>query len=193
MSLSHQNTKRCSFHSRIGWRLHLCFVVAAGALLCGGALTSCKPTEKNYRSAYDVARQKREREDARRQELQKDMGLDEGVLQEVDGVRRASIGGAEVWATNASFSPADSLATYSVSVATFKMSSNAQAMAADLRAEGWRGSRAAIHDSHHYVIIGSDADSEAALTLMRSFEEKHKEWQYVGQPGIMLIIGGSRY
>ncbi|MDE6448315.1 MAG: hypothetical protein K2L35_08355 [Muribaculaceae bacterium] len=31
-------------------------------LLLAGAAAGCKPTEKNYRSAYDVARDKRERD-----------------------------------------------------------------------------------------------------------------------------------
>lgn len=30
------------------------------------------------------------------------------------------------------------------------------------------------------------------MQLLLEFDKQHERWQYVGQPGVMLIIGGSK-
>lgn len=165
-------------------------VLAVIMPLC--VMTGCKPTEKNYRAAYDVARDKREREIRRQEEIRSEMGVGGGVMQEVDGAALADICGRNVWTRHIRFPAKDSVATYSVSVAAFKMKSNAEAMAADMRAKGWSRSRSATGGDEHFVLVFESAEAAEAVTEMERFSSSAKDWQYVGQPGIMMIIGGSR-
>ncbi|MDE7080767.1 MAG: hypothetical protein K2O78_03840 [Muribaculaceae bacterium] len=154
----------------------------------------CKPTEKNYRSAYDVAREKRERDLQRQQELQNELGLQgAGVMQQGDdGAMLEEVAGRKVWTRHMNFAKADTVRIYAVSVATFGMGTNARAMAADLRNEGWSKSRAVEGGGRSLVLIGDSNLPEEAVEMLTRFEDGHKDWQYVGQPGIMLVIGGSR-
>lgn len=166
-------------------------MIAAGLLLlCCGA--GCKPTEKNYRSAYDVARGKRDRDNRQREELRRDMGIGGDVMQEVDGAALARVDDREVWVRHVAFPAADSVATYAVSIATFRMPANAASLAADMRAEGFGTARAVKGADRHFVIIGESSDTPPAIEIMEKFSSRHPDWQYVGQPGIMLIIGGSK-
>lgn len=154
----------------------------------------CKPTEKNYRSAYDVAREKRDRDRASREELQKDMGLQSaGEMEQGDGEATISvIDGNKVWTRHLNFQRKDSVLMYAVSVGTFGMGINARALAADLQASGWRESKVAEGGGRSFVIIGSSNKTEDAMQLLLEFDKQHERWQYVGQPGVMLIIGGSK-
>ena len=154
----------------------------------------CKPTEKNYRSAYDVAREKRDRDRASREELQKDMGLQSaGKMEQGDGEATISvIDGKKVWTRHLNFQRKDSVLMYAVSVGTFGMGINARALAAELQASGWRESKVAEGGGRSFVIIGSSNKTEDAMQLLLEFDKQHERWQYVGQPGVMLIIGGSK-
>ena len=162
-------------------------------LLLAGAAAGCKPTEKNYRSAYDVARDKRERDLRQQEQLRADMGIggSEIHLSDTDATL-ATIGERQVWTHHLNFPRADSVATYAVSVALFRMDTNAKALAADLRAQGWPETRASHSADSYFVIVGSSDSRDRALELLDSFQTTHPEWQYVGQPGILLLIGGSR-
>ena len=81
---------------------------------------------------------------------------------------------------------------YAVSVGTFGMGINARALAADLQVSGWRESKVAEGGGRSFVIIGSSNKTEDAMQLLLEFDKQHERWQYVGQPGVMLIIGGSK-
>lgn len=162
--------------------------------LAGGMLTGCKPTEKNYRSAYDAARAKREREDSLRQARVADLGLDSkgGTgMEEVDGARRTTIRGREVWLRSETFVRADSVKAYSVSAATFKMPSNATAMAADLRADGFPAARAAQGKDAWFVLIGESDALDPALDIYGTWMDTRRDAPTVGQPGLLLLKGGS--
>lgn len=162
-------------------------------LLLLGVGAGCKPTEKNYRSAYDVAREKRERDRRHQEELGNDMGIGGGEIRLSDSdATLTRIGEREVLTRNLNFSRADSVGTYAVSVATFRMEANARAMARDLSEDGWPDTRAAHGGESYFVVVGSSAEQGEAMEILTRFEAGHKEWQYVGQPGILMIIGGSR-
>lgn len=160
------------------------------ALLVG--TTGCKPTEKNYRSAYDVAREKRDREERERADRQAEMGMTDAAMVDHDGVSTFKIDGRDVYARHVNFARGDSVAPYAVSVATFRMSSNAEAMASDLVEGGVRDARALKSEERWFLVIGSAPTAAGALGIMDGFTASRPDWQYVGQPGIMMIIGGSR-
>ena len=162
-------------------------------LAAGIALTGCKPSERNYKSAYDVARAKAEREERERSELNREMGLSDATLQEVDGARLETVAGRpSVWGKRTRLARADSVAEYSVAIATFKMPANAEALAADMRGAGFSASRTAKQGERYYTLIGESPDPAEMVLLMERFEKKYKEYHYVGQPGIMLIINSAR-
>lgn len=163
-------------------------------MFAAGILTGCKPTEKNYRSAYDAALGKRAREDSARRELNRDLGIEQtgtGVLQEVDGARFQTVRGHDVWMRNVTFSRADSIGKYSVGAAVFRMRSNARAMAADLRAEGYTSAKDAEAKDEYFVILDSFDSLDPALDLYDSFSKAKGDAPVVGAPGLLLLVGGS--
>ena len=168
------------------------FIHVALLLIMLSSLTGCKPTEKNYRSAYDVAREKRDRDRREREELRSELGIGEGVIQDVEGYSLATIGGGQVWTRHLNFSRQDSVAPYAVAAATFRMDTNARAMTSDLRSAGWEPARYVGDGKNWYVIVGESDSESGAIESLRRFREAHPDWQYVGQPGIALLIGGSR-
>lgn len=171
------NAKRNSY-------LFLCLL---SMIILGG----CKTTVKNYQEAYDVAIGKQQREEEQRRELQKDLGLEQEELQDVGGARKMQLEGGDVWVLNATFARADSIRRYAVSVGNFKMPANAASMADDLKSEGYAKTTTGKSGDKYYVILDSFARQIDALNLLHEFEEKNKGRYYVGQPGAMLVIGGS--
>lgn len=171
-------------------KLHFLIIPLLLMIIVGTA--GCKPTEKNYRSAYDVAREKHDREQREREELRRDLGIGEGVIQDVDDYTLSDIGGEQVWVRHLNFARTDSVSMYAVGVATFKMDTNARAMASDLVADGWHSARCAGADKSWFVIIGESSNETEAIGILRRFRDASPKWQYVGQPGIALLVGGSR-
>lgn len=170
----------------------LYFIMTLLLLTLLSGLGGCKPTEKNYRSAYDVAREKRERDERERAARQEEMGMTGSAILDQDGVTTVNIDGRDVYARHLNFARADSVADYAVSVATFRMSSNAIAMAADLASGGYPETRALKSGERWFLIIGSDSTPAGALGIADGFAASRPDWQYVGQPGIIMVIGGSR-
>lgn len=170
--------------------LHL-FVWLIGIVLLTG-VTGCKPTEKNYRSAYDVAREKRERDEREKEERRREMGMEGVTIENADGVSAVTISGRRLLSRHLNFQRGDSVGDYAVSVATFRMPGNANAMAQDLRAQGLSAARALKASDQYFLIIGDSQEASEAIAIIDGFKNRYPEWQYVGQPDILLIIGGSR-
>lgn len=168
-------------------------------LLTGAALlgtVGCKPTEKNYSEAYDVARRKRDRDEERHRRLQEDLGVDREKLRSVDGPAHHtfqvpdSLGGGtlDIAVRRLALSRADSVAECSLSVAAFRMRSNADALAADLRSEGFPGARAVSGGDEEYVIIDENAEPAALARTLRRFSSRLKDFPYVGQGEPVLLM-----
>ncbi|MDE6271732.1 MAG: hypothetical protein K2M31_01855 [Muribaculaceae bacterium] len=169
-----------------------CLVAGIGILL---GLGGCKTTVKNYQEAYDVARQKRERDEERRRELQNDLGVDNAKLEQVDA---PSIGTIElkddasqtvinVKTAAIPFHREDKVRGVVIAVAKFKMPTNAESMAADLREDGFPEARMARGGEDFYVLIAEGTyPSDLAQTAF-SFRRKLPEFPYVGI-GEMLLV-----
>ncbi len=168
-------------------------LLAGVCLLLG--LSACKTTVKNYQDAYEVARQKRERDEERRRELQKDLGVDQTKLEQVD---TPSIGFIELKddATGSTlnvktaaipFHREDKVRGMVLVVAKFKMPTNAESLAADLREEGFTEARMARSGEDFYVLIGEGTlPADLAPTAFR-FRKRLPEFPYVGV-GEMLLV-----
>lgn len=156
------------------------------AMLSLLVLAGCKPTEKNYKSAYDIARQKRESELAARQELEKDLNMvGPGIVQEVDGVRLEPIGDKMMWVLHQRLTSDSRVAPYALAVARMGMRANAQALAEDHA--GWR----ALKGGDSYYVIAGEADSlEGILEKKGDFEREHADFKPLNLPGITILFTG---
>jgi len=160
--------------------------------LCVAALAfsfiACKPTEKNYREAYDAAKAKREAAEAEK------MIPASGLLSD-DGPSMRIVEGDTLFVSNDRLRAVktDSMhkapAAYNVAVGVYRMSTNAEASAADLRKEGYDASAMQTTGNRWYTIVGSFADLKDARLLIGEFKKKNPGYPYIGLPGAPVIIG----
>lgn len=161
------------------------FIFITAAIIFAG----CKTTEKNYRSAYDVAILKKQQEDSLRQERKAEMGLGNVVMEEdPDGARLTRIGDREVRALHLTMARADSVKRYAPAAAMFKMPANANAYARDLRNEGWNETRTAKSGERYFVILGSTDDPSEALSLLDAFIKANPGRHAVGLSAPLLLL-----
>lgn len=155
--------------------------IALTVLLFAG----CKPTEKNYRAAYDLAQGKREREAQERKRLESDMQLvgEAGELQDVYGIRLEPLGGDTVRVLHHNFADPALPEPYLLLVAKMKMPANAKAMADRLP-----GGAVAEYEDDFYV-IGARADSPE-LIIMRAadFRKSNPGWRAINLPDVTVCV-----
>lgn len=155
-------------------------------LICGIALAlllplaGCKPTENNYRKAYEAARSKKKAE-----ETDPDIDISNMIREGVP--RRTVVEGDSAYVRYEPLSvygdlkPA-SLMAYNVAVGCYKMRSNALSDAENLRAAGYESFLLRNGKEEYYVITGTYTTLPDAVSAMREFMRKHKERPYVGLP-----------
>ena len=154
----------------------LLIFIAVGLLLA-----ACKPSENNYKLAYDTAR-RLERE-----------GLDDGVFELMqqealppmvhvlgDSVRvkRVALKWYYTPAAIDSGRPIEP-AAYNVAVSMFKMPTNAKAQADAIAAEGYRSCVMRHRSDTYYVIAGAVESLDSAARLSSRYLSTHKSG-YVG-------------
>lgn len=151
-------------------------------------LWSCKPTEKNYKAAYDVAVKKRE--------MSADPERAEGHrVISVDGPRMVSVGN-RVYALVTDFlKSTDESATpapqphYRVAVGRYQMPTNARAQVADLRGNGYPDAELMRDGKDRYYVVAAGFDRlEDAAACVKSLMEKFPSTMFVGLDGNPLII-----
>ncbi|MDE5842752.1 MAG: hypothetical protein K2H35_03325 [Muribaculaceae bacterium] len=168
----------------------------AAAVIGSLALSGCKPSEKHYKSAYTAALEKRERDEARRRELQADLGVDKTALQDVEDSDAkmitisdpASDAQLSVKSKSANFHREDNVRGVVASVATMKMASNARSLAADLVADGFKNARMVRSGEEYIVIIEEGADAASLAHTIKKFRDKNPGFPYMGQGEIEIII-----
>ena len=149
-------------------------------------LTSCKPTEKGYQNAYDLAKGKREA-------VMTDLGvnLPEGALQDVDGAQLKEIDGVKVYLQNQRIIPVKEGSVlpepYNVAIGKYKMNTNCVAQAAALKEEGYKSFAAKDQEGFFYTIAGSFHTLEEAVKFYQDYS-KGKDHVYVGLPSAPVII-----
>lgn len=158
-------------------------VVAIGLTLL---LTGCKPTEKNYKSAYDAALGKRE---AALADLNANM--DEVEFQQVDGPQLKEVDGVKVYVLNQRLAPADFVMEmpeeYNVAVGMYKMITNCKAQAEQMLANGYHAFPAKDVDGLYYTVAGSFPTLSEAVKFYQKYQQG-KDRVYVGLPGAPVII-----
>lgn len=157
-------------------------------ILC--ILSSCKPTEKGYKSAYDAAIGKRQA--ALEQIL---AGISEDTFQQFDGPQLKEINGVKIYFLNQKISPANDLTMlpgqYNVAVGAYKMITNSRAQAEVLREEGYEAFPAKDPEETYYTIAGSLPTLEEAVNLYQQYKSGDKR-VYVGLPSSPVIIYSPR-
>lgn len=149
-------------------------------------MTSCKPTEKNYKAAYDAALGKRE---AARAELGID--LPEGAIQQVDGPQLKKVDGVDVYVLNKRIVPVEEgmklPGNYNVVVGVYKMNTNSLAQSEDLKAEGYEAFAAKDSSGMHYTVAGSFPTMKEAIAFYQAYKSKSGR-VYVGLPESPIIL-----
>lgn len=144
-------------------------------------LSACKPTENNYRQAYEAAQAKKKKAD-------NDADFDISRMIRDDLPRREKIDGDSAYIRREHLmiygdDASRSLPRCNVAVAAFRMRSNAEAMAQRLRSEE-KLDAFIIRDRNEllYVIANSAPTLPEAIKKMREFISAHPNFVYVGLP-----------
>lgn len=152
--------------------------------------SGCKPTEKNYKAAYDAALAKRQAE-----QNDPDMNLPVGGYQMMDSPQVKRIGDKEYYYQFVRLKPlVDSvkMSVYNVAVAVYKMPTNCEAQVSDLRDAGYNSFGAKSADDRYYVLVGSYATMEDAAAEIDKYVKNNKNGVYVGLPENPVIVQSKR-
>lgn len=153
------------------------------AALSAVVLAGCKPTEKNYREAYDAAV-------ARREKSLADSGGEEAGLITDGGPRATVVDGDTIHTLSRHLSAADdggALSPVNVAVGEFRMSTNARSGAAGLASLGYASRVAKGEDDCWYAIASGFDTEEEARAFVKAFRRGNAGYVYVGLPGPVII------
>lgn len=144
----------------------------------------CKPTERNYKSAYDAALAKRQAADT-------DMNLPVGALMVEGEPSLRQVDGRDVYWLTAVLRPVTEGArgadAYNVAVGSYKVPTNALDQSRALRDEGLDAYACRGENDHYYTVAGSFDTAAEALAFIDSFRDSHPEYPHVGLPDIIII------
>lgn len=165
------------------------FLRIAGIIAFLALMSGCKPTEKNYKSAYDAALQKRKAAET----LDVDLVMPGQKLQSLDGPNIQIVNGDSVYVMvkrvkaleegNANISR-----PYKVAVSMYKMKTNCLALTNDLKERGYEAFGVTDADGNCYVIAGSFTSLPEAALFDKQFQKKEKSHIYSGLPSAPVII-----
>ena len=152
------------------------------------AATSCKPTENNYKQAYDAAQNKRQAAAAADAEL----GIPGGKLQNIDGPQVKVVNGDTIaWMkSHVKFTGGmeNELRKWSVAVAAYKMPTNCAAQVSRLFTDGYKAFSVETPQGLFYVVAGSFDNLDEAAVFAKEYAAKHKPAEFIGLDGAALLI-----
>ncbi len=144
----------------------------------------CKPTEKNYKAAYDAAIAKREKANS-------DGLLPADGLLHDDGPKKQDIAGESLYVLVERTNPLESggeVKGYSVAVAMFKMPTNAKSGAESLKEKGYDAFAVRAKGDKYFILAGSYATAMEAKECYLKFIKDFPEYSYIGLPGSPVIL-----
>jgi len=160
--------------------------VYAAALLLMMSMAACKPTEKGYRQAYEIARQK-EREGMDTIQFEKMQEDSKPPLVEVAGVQMRRKGEFLQIVHPADFAKSIQLKRYNPAVGKYRLQFNACSHTDRLRADGINAMTVQTPEKTYYVIIGTYDDEQGAAAAVSAYNTSHSG-QYVAMQEPLLIL-----
>ena len=159
----------------------LIFIALVAFLMVG-----CKPTEKNYKKAYDIAMNKKKA-------VADEFDIDVEDLQSVEGARKQQVGDGFVWILPELVKPLEAdkpggEGQMAVVVSKFSMKANAVSQAAALEADCPDAIVCINGKDNFFVSIGRCHDLTEALDIITRFEKKHPEYPFVGLDGNPCVV-----
>lgn len=155
-------------------------------LLSGMLFFGCKPTEKNYKAAYDAAK-------ARREATVSEHGIG-GFLQNDETLSIRVVEGDSVWVSHervglrdAEGNPVKTEPVYGVGVAVFRMPTNAVALKDDLLKRGYEASLATDGRDKWFVVSGLYSELGEAAKEARRFRDLNPSFIFVGLPSPVIL------
>lgn len=154
----------------------------AAVTVVAAIAVSCKPTEANYKAAYDIA------QEARRADEYTSVA---GFVREGDPVWR-KVGNDSVLVKQQPLArlEGDSLQmrTLNVAIASYGMKANAVAHKNNLSSAGY-DARVLLNGDDKYLVIAAQYDSIADLVLfIDGYMKRHKNDMYSGLPGRPVVM-----
>lgn len=149
-------------------------------------LPGCKPTEKNYKAAYDAALAKRTYENN-----DPDLNLPSSGYQKIGGPERKKIGDRSYDYLFMRLKPLNEgaeMQQYNVAVSVYKMPTNCESQVKDLQSVGYSSFGAKSGDDRYYVIVGTYPTIEEAAACADEYMKGNKDAFYVGFAGGPVII-----
>lgn len=142
--------------------------------------SACKPTEKNYRTAYEKASQAAERKAA-----EEAVATDGHILESLDGPRIHVVDGDTVMIGHEMAKPIEAgrsgeTGRMGIAVARYTMQTNARRHAEDISAEYPAAFVAKDGQDNYYVMIKRVPNVDAAIEPVRIFRISHPGYRYIG-------------
>lgn len=164
--------------------------MAAAVILMFGA---CKPTEKNYRAAYDAAKAKREYKDPDEELLTGGHKLlsDDATNWIVFG--KDSLQTERIWLKPYDGATWPQSGPYRLAVAMFKMSTNANSELADLKKHGNLTPVIAQDGQKRlFLIAGSATYPDSLGAVLATFRKEVPDFTYIGMTDSQPLVIFSR-
>lgn len=156
-----------------------------GAAIVALMFVGCKPTEANYKKAYDAALAKREKV------AQEQMRPATGLMSDY-GPQLRVVDGDTIYVVNEMLRFEDGIkpsGRWAVAVGLFKMDTNAKASASDLRELGFpEAVMGRAQGDKYYTLAAFASTLDSIRVCSKQFEEKFPEYPYVGLPGKPVLI-----
>lgn len=160
-----------------------CILPALALLL---AATACKPTEANYKAAYDAALNRKAHSD----DADRELGIAPGQLITEDGPLRKSIGGRMMpvlhehirWTAGTE----NARKRYNLAVASFKMPTNVESTLRTLLDNGYPAWAGVNAEGRYYVFAASFDSPEQTAAFADKYVKEHKD--FIGLPGEPVVI-----
>lgn len=152
----------------------------------GCFLAGCKPTEKNYQEAYDLAIKKRE---------ESLTSINGGMLDAMDGTRKEVVDGDTIYVVTGMFktyeaSPDTAALKGKIGIAISKygMDTNAKRHASDMR-EKYPGAFVATDGKkQYYVVVERCPSMKEAVPAIHEFEKENPDFHYIALPSPCAIL-----
>ncbi|MDE7402560.1 MAG: hypothetical protein K2M87_04010 [Muribaculaceae bacterium] len=160
--------------------------MSAVMFICMSALISCKPTEANYKAAYDSALLKRE------QAAKEQMRPATGLLSD-DGPQLRVVDGDSIYVDHTRLLLEDGSplknGKWAVVVGKFKMDTNAKSSAEALKKAGFSGAVMAKANGGRYFAVAATFEKlDSAKIESHRFMKTFPDYPFIGLPGKPILI-----